>query len=225
MKFLQKVNLRRLFRTLSFKLKDKQQVELFTMGNENSKKIVASLDKAIANGPWDKSLFLQAIGKKLQDLRQDFATKLELTGGNNNAADATDHLSTQHAAHERQREVFISLYNADGNNLSKWKRLLLNLGQHIVNRPIYSDKSAIQTLIRSKENKHNEAYAVAKVYETDITPDMDQQVTRDRLGQELTAVADGIIKAEHITCFVHVSGYYRFVNNTLIREGDAALAI
>jgi len=174
--------------------------------------------------PGIRVCFLQAIGRKLQNLRQDFATKQDLTGDNDAIADAPDHLSA-HVAHQQQREVFISLYNADGNNLSKWKRLLLNLGQHIVNRPIYSEKGAIQTLIRSKENKNNEAYAVVNVHETNIVPGVDNQVTRDRLGQELTTIAEGIIKAEHITHFVHVSGYYKFMNNTLIREGDVGLAI
>ncbi len=188
--------------------------------DEHNKKILKSLDNAINDGPWDKSLFLQAIGKKLKDLRSDFTTKLSQASNSHIKEDISRNLVTQGSEQADQHKIFISLYNADGNNVSKWKNLLVNLSKHIITRPLYREEEAVQALLRSKVNKSNEAYVIVNVNPTDILSVADDQILKDRLGQPLITIADQAVRAVQAVYFVHISGFYKFINNTLIRQGD-----
>ena len=55
---------------------------------------------------------------------------------------------------EDEKLVYVYLFNAQGEKLKRWETLLLPsaLFEHSVNRPIYSNKEHVQTLIRAKQN-------------------------------------------------------------------------
>ncbi|MFA5959482.1 MAG: Dot/Icm secretion system protein IcmQ [Tatlockia sp.] len=178
--------------------------------------ILKALDEAIETGPWDESNFLRVIGKNLRTIRDNFANHLK------NAQSETIRRGTTFipapARHEGQREIFISLYSSDGNNMQSWERILANLPRQIVSRPIYSNEEAVQYLIKSKENKMNEAYVCAYVNEEDVLLMAEDKIPIDKFGKPLLNIKDRSLKLEHITRFVHLSQEYSYVRGRLIKQ-------
>ena len=188
---------------------------------KEAKKLLKSFDETIEKGPWDKSAFLRAIGKKLEDIRLNFKTRLKLDAEENATMSSSEPIEKKTPPlQEGRQEVFVLLYNAEGGNLKKWEKILQLLDKQIVTRPVYGQESEIRTLIRSKMNKQNEAYASVFINMSALLPLSPGHVLKDRLGHSLLLLKDGAFHLENITHLFHQSGVYMFTNGHLVRERD-----
>lgn len=184
------------------------------ISKEQAKEVLAILDKALKEGPWETSNLLKAIEKNLQSIRNNFASKVE-EGDVDNLQHSQKKLKA--ILQPGQKEIFISLYSSNGSNLQTWERILNNLPRQLVSRPIYSDELAIKNIIKSKQNNINEAYISLFINETSILPLPEDKIPRDKLDQPLLTLKDNAMSLENINRFEHKSGTYSFENSRLIK--------
>lgn len=183
---------------------------------EHNETILKALDYAIQNGPWDKSNFLRSIGNRLVGIRDNFAKRISARSDAQIRADT--HLANRLALRTGQQEVFISLYTADGSNLQSWERIIANLPRQMISRPIYESEDQVKSLIKSKENRVNEAYVVIYINKSDIIPLSRDKILHDRLGNPLITLKDRSLDLENVTRFVHISGEYKYSRGRLTKE-------
>ncbi len=181
--------------------------------------ILKALDDAIDQGPWEGSSFLRVIGKNLREVRENFASQLT-TLGQEKSKIAT-HLANRIALRSGQQEIFISLYSSDGTNIQAWERILMNLPKQMISRPIYANEEGIKALIRTKENKNNEAYVSMYISQSDILPLSVDKTSTDKLGQPLLALKDKSLTLDNINFFIHLSCVYQYIQGRLVKKPAA----
>lgn len=182
--------------------------------DEQKNAILKALDETIATGPWDESNFLRAIGKNLREIRENFINQLSIVSKTIQKADSTQTRQLQ----SDQQEVFISLYSSEGNTIAAWERMLANLPRYMITRAIYATEEAVKHLIKSKDNKMNEAYVAVYINQTDILSIPADKVQVDKLGKPLMNLKDRSLNLDNINRFVHVSGEYHYVKGRLIKN-------
>lgn len=184
--------------------------------DEQNAEIIKALNKAIEEGPWDKSNFLKVIGKNLIGIRDNFLTHL---GASSQAQlKAESHLANQMALRSNQQEIYISLYASDGINIQNWERIVANLPRQMISRPIYASEEDIKDVLKCKENKLNEAYVAIYVNKNDIITLAADKVPTDRLGKKLLTLKDRILDLENVSRFVHTTGVYHYSKGRLIKD-------
>lgn len=186
---------------------------------EETKKILSALDDALEKGPWGKSIFLRAIGKKLESVRDEFKS-----GVTERPGQAIEQILTGNKVNLRaeQQKVFVSLYCSNGADIKQWERIVTNLASQSITRPTYGNEKDIQTLIRSKPKKENEAYVSINISQRDILKVAPGRELKDRLGTQLLSLRDKAIKKENILDFYHLSGRYSIESGRLVRQGDVS---
>ncbi|EHL29517.1 Dot/Icm secretion system protein IcmQ [Legionella drancourtii] len=186
------------------------------LSDQQNEAILHALDEAINNGPWDQSNFLRAIGKNLNDIRDNFVSQLDTRTRQQIKADT--HLANRLALRSGQQEVFVSLYSADGTNLQSWEKIVANLPRQMISRPIYANEEHVRELIKTKENKQNEAYLGIYINQADIIPLTPDKALSDKLGNVLLTLKDKTLDLENISRFVHITGVYQFDRGRLLKE-------
>lgn len=184
---------------------------------EQINSILATLDDALAQGPWGASTFLNLIGKKLQHIRDEFEQKQQEESfyGNSATLSASANLGVDRYA--QMQKIFIALYASDGTNLNSWERVIANLPSQMISRPVYAKEEDIIAILRSKSNPVNEAYASIYVDPKYILEKLSEKITTDKLGKPLLALKDRAINLDNLDRFVHLSGTYKFVNGRLVK--------
>ena len=183
--------------------------------DEQNEAILKALNDAIEKGPWEKSNFLKVIGKNLIEVRDAYLSQL---GASSQAQlKAESHLANRIALRSGQQEVYVSLYSADGSNIQSWERIVANLPRQMISRPIYADETDIKSIIKTKENKQNEAYVAIYINQSDILPLSSDKAPVDKLGKMLLSLKDKTLNLDNISRFVHMSGIYRLERNRLIK--------
>ncbi|MDI9817878.1 MULTISPECIES: Dot/Icm secretion system protein IcmQ [unclassified Legionella] len=180
--------------------------------------ILKALDEAIETGPWDESNFLRVIGKNLREIRDNFVSQSGSQG--REKIQTESNLANRVALRTGQQEVFIGLYSTEGNSLQAWERILANLPRQIISRPIYSSEEDVKNLIKSKENKLNEAYVAAYINQSDILPMTPEKMPSDRFGRPLLSLKDRALNIENISRFVHLTGVYQYRKGRLIKNSQ-----
>ena len=185
---------------------------------KRAKEVLKVLDEQIQKGPWDKSILLSVTGKKLKEFRHLLREALDVS----DKADLSHtHLAGRMAKRTGLKEVFVSIYNADGRNLKKWEHLLANISTQVISRPVYFEEKYAREVIRAKVNKKSEAYIAVYIPSEDILkPAGAKNAMTDRMGHELVQLKDDAIKHGTITRFMHISGNYAYRDGHLVREGD-----
>jgi intracellular multiplication protein IcmQ len=186
-----------------------------TFTKQQIQEIVKALDEAIADGPWDSSNFLKAIGKKLGDVREKLISYLQEQGIDSEAL--TFKAMNKMVLRANQQEVYVSVYSADGRVLSTWERILANLPRQIISRPIYAEEADVQAALKHKENKENEGYVVIYINASDILTLPEDKTPKDKFGKSLLTLKDKAIRLEDVVKFVHISGSYNYQNGRLTR--------
>lgn len=186
-----------------------------TFTKQQIQEIVKALDEAIADGPWDASNFLKAIGKKLGDVREKLIGYLQEQGINSEAV--TYNAMNKMVLRANQQEVYVSVYSADGRVLSSWERILANLPRQIISRPIYASEADIQAALKHKEHKENEGYVVIFINPSDILTLPEDKTPKDKFNKPLLTLKDKAIRLEDMVKFVHISGTYIYQNGRLIK--------
>lgn len=101
-------------------------------------------------------------------------------------------------------QIYVYLYNTQGTILRSWAALLTPkvFYEHSVNRPIYTDRHAIETYIRSKSNKQQHAFITVSVNQEDILTQPDS-AKHDTMGNPLIKVREGCLRFENFIVFTH----------------------
>lgn len=176
--------------------------------DEQNEAILKALNDAIEQGPWEKSNFLKVIGKNLVEIRDGFLSQL---GASSKAQlKAESHLANRIALRSGQQEVYVSLYSSDGSNIQSWERIVANLPKQMISRPIYADEEGVKALLKTKENKQNEAYVAIYINQSDILPLPPDKSPVDKLGKVLLSLKDKTLNLENISRFVHITGIYGY---------------
>ncbi|MDF1826789.1 MAG: Dot/Icm secretion system protein IcmQ [Legionellaceae bacterium] len=181
--------------------------------------VLDALRELLEQGPWNNSAFLRVLGKKIQKSHDDFAERA------GRAAQTENHQTTQHkkiqAPSETQQEVFIALYASDGGKLESWEKILANLPQQAVSRPVYADQKAIEKAFKERRNHLNEAYVAIYIMRDFILPTPMDKTPKDRFGTELLTLKNKALALDNIMRFVHASGEYQYKKGRLIKMPDA----
>ncbi len=185
------------------------------LSDEQNEAVLKALNDAIENGPWDKSNFLRIIGKNLIEIRDDFVK--QLGARSQQQLKAESHLANRIALRSGQQEVYISLYSYDGSNIHSWERIVTNLPKQMISRPIYANEDDVKAIIKTKENKQNEAYVAIYINQSDILSLSPDKSLVDKLGKVLLSLKDKSLNLDNISRFIHVSGAYRYSNGRLIK--------
>ena len=177
--------------------------------------ILKALDNAIAQGPWDESNFHRVIGKNLREIRDNFTN--QANASTNEHVKMAETIANRLALRSGQQEIFIALYSSDGSNMLSWERILGNLPRQMISRPIYAQERDVKDIIKTKENKINEAYVSIFVGAEDLLQVDADKVPIDKLGKQLLSLKDKSLRLDNISRFVHHTGVYKFVNGRLVR--------
>lgn len=190
-------------------------MNIYEKSIEVNKKLITVLDELLANAKWDASLFLRATGKQVQELR-DKAEQLliEATGSAAHVKNAGANVKAGCC------KVFISVYQADGNNLQQWHRTLKSINTYSIGRPVYSKEENVRAMIRSKIDKQREGYVTVLIKEQDITS-VGREIT-DRFGNELLTLKMGAVHPENILEFFHGDKIYNYSDEGLVLKRDAS---
>jgi len=175
-------------------------------------KILKALDEAIATGPWTYNLLFSGVGKKLREMRDRFVQELNLEEYAQEAVPQIDPTA------EDYTEVYVSLYQAEGANISKWQNVVNSLVGYNVTRPVYKNEDDIQTAIKNKEFRQNDAYVAVKIRKDDILAPLTEKLPVDRYGNPLLVLREGAIKLENILRFSHQSGTYDYKGGVLTKK-------
>jgi intracellular multiplication protein IcmQ len=178
--------------------------------------ILKALDDAIQQGPWGASSFLRVIGKSLLEIREGIAKRVDASA--QQQSNRLSSLANQMALRSAQRKVYILLYSFEGSNIKTWERIVANLPRQMISRPVYSQEDDAIAVIKTKENKNNEAYIVIYINENDILPMPTDKLPHDKLGKQLLTLKDKSLKLDNIDCFVHQSGVYHYTQGRLVKD-------
>lgn len=178
--------------------------------------VLKALDDAIEKGPWEESNFLRVIGKNLREIRENFASQLSISEQERSKVEA--HLANKAAIRSGQLEIFVALYSSEGNNLQSWERIVANLPRQIISRPIYANEDDVKFIIKSKENKINEAYVSIFINQSDVLPVAEDKIPLDKFGKPLISLKDRAINLENISRFIHLTNIYSYSKGRLIKK-------
>ncbi len=171
------------------------------------------LDEGIANGPWPANLFLKGIKKKLEEIRDEFVTRVGLDQHHEQIAN--DLLIANSADNA---EVYIALYQSQGNNMNKWQEVVVSLVNYTMGRPIYGNEMDVRAAIRLNDRNLNQAYAVVKVPSDAILSDTADLIRTDREGRKLISLREAAIQLKNIVRLVHATGQYKLIRNFLVKQ-------
>ncbi len=191
------------------------------VSEEKLKEIADALDRVVGDLPWHQSVFLKALGKKFENIRDEFKRDVGL---GEHAEKLAQTEKDRFALKEGQQVVFVSIYNAQGSDMNHWERIIANLSTQSVSRPTYSTDNAAREMIRSKSNVLNEAYVSVHINKSDIRTPPDGKAPRDRLGNILLLLKENAITKQNIRKFYHKSGVYEYKSGQLNRVEDMNLA-
>lgn len=187
---------------------------------EINRQLIEILDEIIDAGPWDAGPLFKVAAKRLTTLRDRFKKELVLT--DEEAHVPAEGLKKQYQP-EDLLEVFVALYCAGGTQVRRWEDVLSALSSHNLSRPIYQREADIKSVLRSKPQRQNDAYARVLVRKQDLIAPMNGKEFKDRSGYPLLLLKLGAIHPNNILRFVHVSGEYNYKDNRLYRVGDTDL--
>lgn len=106
--------------------------------------------------------------------------------------------------------VYVYLYNVHGLTFKTWQNMMLekNFYEYSVNRPIYTEKSHIEALLRSKSNKAQHGYLTVAVKQRDILPAPNKAQQKDINDNPVVKVREGSLQITKLLCFIHNNHEY-----------------
>jgi intracellular multiplication protein IcmQ len=170
--------------------------------------ILESIDKLLAAGDWEGSLFLRNAAKPLKQAREEII-KLQ-----QKMEDGGDLKHKKITLTDDMQIVFISIYQSEGQDLGKWERQLRSLSNYTQGRPVYVNEEEVVRAIRAKLMPGSEAYIKAVIKKKSILTTT--RPMKDRLEQPILSLIDGAVEPDNILEFVHMGKRYSFVDGHLI---------
>lgn len=181
-------------------------------------RLVAALDKLLSTGDWDFALLLKSTKKRLQVLR-DQAQALVDKALPAKSVSKGGAITAKAVHREGYQVIYISLYQSEGANLSKWEGALKSIEGHTISRPVYGREDDAKAFIRAKTRKDTEAYVAIYVDESSVIPPYLGKPVQDRLGHELLTIRQGAVMLSNVAEFVHEGKHYHFHEGKLIPIG------
>jgi intracellular multiplication protein IcmQ len=166
--------------------------------------LLTLFDKALADGNWEASLYFRTVGKRLRELRQCIIDEID-TEDKSKASRVSRSLAQPK---EGYIKVYVSIYQADGANIDRWRSTVKSLADYSINRPIYRAQEHIEAILRAKTDIKREAYVIVHVKENSIIQQYPGRAMTDRFGNELITLKEGSVKLENIIEFVHEGKRY-----------------
>lgn len=116
--------------------------------------------------------------------------------------------------------VYVYLYNAQGLVFQTWQKLLTPsvFYEYSVNRPIYADRSLIESFIRNKTNKAQHGYLTVAIKRDHILPTPDHEVTKDQFGNPLIKIKEGSLAVDRLIAFTHNENHYRLDQDGVLQK-------
>lgn len=181
---------------------------------EIKRRLVVLLDELLEKDYWQDSLFLQAAEQEIRGLRAKIVADSQLMALLGESQLVKQPVKSVSA---NLLQVYVALYQSDGNNFTKWAQMLSAISSLSISRPIYRYERDIKSCMRGMEKKLNHAYAIVSVKSEDILSDAGNP-PKDRNSYELLMIKERAIQANNIISFLHLTGRYTFENGTLIHQ-------
>lgn len=180
--------------------------------------VIKSANEILAVGGWQDSRFLFNVVKPLIAIRN--AAEKELLDRQSQKVKGADIAPLA----DDEEKVYISLFQSDGMDMSKWGIQLRSLERYIVGRPIYQDEAHVQQRIRLRVKNHaSEAYVIFAVRKKDvITNPYQSQGLKDTHGNPLIQLSEVAVDHGRILGFVHQKTLYHLVDGRLKQVGPVA---
>ena len=186
---------------------------------KRDEELIKTFDEVLEDSRWDRSLFFKNIKKRLTDLRGYLKVELgfDQAAQENTAVNAVAQTPVSNELPTGTIEIYVSLYAAEGTNISRWETILNTIGSHSISRPIYKLEQDIQDAIRGKDYQQNDAYAVVLVQDVEILKPFNNKPPLDKAGRELLVIKEGAIQARNISRFVHYGSEFVYKNARLVK--------
>lgn len=172
--------------------------------------LIGSLDAVLSSADWDRSSFLRYRLSSLKKIR-NHARQLQ----NQLAGLLSSHDVHPDKLSENETQLYVSLYQSNGQDLKQWAAQLASISSHMIGRPIYQHEKDIQRAIRQKCVQGSESYAVVKIDRSKIM-DASQSQRKDRWGNSLVNVMTDAVQSDQIIEWVHLNKHYHYSNQQLI---------
>lgn len=116
-----------------------------------------AVDRVLQTGDWESSLFLRNTIRPIKALRERIVHLQSLL--------LNDHtkLVLAPSIPVGMIPIYISLFQTEGLNLTRWAMQVRSLANYVQGRPIYREEAAVMQMIRSKLDSTNDAYAVVAI--------------------------------------------------------------
>lgn len=179
---------------------------------EEIKQLIEKFEKTLHAWPADGGLFLDLMREKLEQIKQTFVQDV----ATHLPPDALGHLQESQALSQKsETDVYIALYQMQGDNIDRWATILSAIGMQGVSRPIYKNEADVINVIRHKEQPLKEGYAVVKIPTQDILSSSSPHL--DRSGFPLLHLKANALKIANVQRFVHQSGQYALKEGKLVK--------
>lgn len=101
--------------------------------------------------------------------------------------------------------VYVYLFNAHGLAFQTWLNMLNPsvFYEYSVNRPIYTEKSFVDSFIRSKTTLTQHAYLTIVIKKQDVIHDTELDASKDAIGNPIVKVKEGSLHVEKLISFTH----------------------
>lgn len=175
--------------------------------------MIKSLSSVIDAGDWDSSFFLKTTIKPLRKLLSE-AEKMRGEISRVQGLEAIEEYQLQTG----ECKYYISLYQADGHDLSRWSMQLASIDKYTMGRPIYKNEEDVTRAIRRKLLQTSEGYAVIVMSESKVLGNEFADEKIDRFGFPLITFEQGDVKSTDVIEFVHGGQRYHYRNHLLIEK-------
>ena len=173
--------------------------------------LLRQFQATLTQWPHDSGLFFELMQKKIEGMQSQFVQAVAEQLPAQTFGKNTD--TTQTATN--QTDVYVELYQSDGDNMDRWAMILKAIAVQAISRPIYQNEADVCSMIRAKQQPNKEGYAVVTVPDADI---MNPAIScKDSAGRPLVQIKSGTLKSENIIRFVHITGQYVWQNDRLIK--------
>lgn len=176
------------------------------------KAVISAIDHVVSAGDWNSSLFLRNTIKPLLAIKAEAEAELDHLH-----IKVSDKSIKIHPATENEVEVYISLFQSDGYNISKWAMQLRSLDRYVVGRPVYKNEADVKKRIRLRNAAANEAYVAVIVKKMDVQSDPFTAPLKDQFDHPLLLLKETALKHGRIVAFVHQGMRYYFVEGQLVK--------
>jgi intracellular multiplication protein IcmQ len=174
---------------------------------------LAAIDRILQTGDWESSLFLRNTIRPVNNLR-DKVVHLQTILLNEHAKQTI--VAPEILA--GRVPVYISLFQTEGLNLSRWAMQVRALANYVQGRPIYRVEEAVMQMIRSKLDGTNDAYVVVAIPKETIM--IESTARLDRNGCELLNLSDHAVRDSQFIEFVHQQKRYCWIDYHLVLQGN-----